>query len=150
MTTDLISTIKSDMKEAMKAKEATRLGAIRMLLSEIKKVEIDQRKTLTDTDILTIINKMIKQRKDSEQQFIDANRPELADKEHAEIIALTTYLPEPLSEQEVLHIISSAIAESDAKSMQDMGKVIAKVKPELVGRADMSQVSGWIREKLQG
>ena len=150
MTTDLKTTIQEDMKSAMRAKQTLRLGTIRMLKAAIKKEEIDRQVTLSDSDIELIIIKMIKQRKDSEQQFLAANRQELAEKEQSEIQVLQEYLPEPLSPDEVNSIISEAIKATGATSMQDMGKVIGKIRPDLQGKADMSQVSQLVKEKLQG
>ena len=150
MTTNLKTTIQEDMKSAMRAKQTLRLGTIRMLKAAIKKEEIDRQVTLSDSDIELIIIKMIKQRKDSEQQFLAANRQELAEKEQSEIQVLQEYLPEPLSPEEVNSIISEAIKATGATSMQDMGKVIGKIRPDLQGKADMSQVSQLVKEKLQG
>lgn len=142
--------IQSDMKTAMKAKDSERLGTIRMLLAAIKQREIDDQTTLTDTDILPIVNKMVKQRKESAKQFHEANRPELAEKEEREIEFLSVYLPTQLSEPEVAAIIASAIEEIGASSMKDMGAVMNAARPKLQGRADMSAASALVKSKLAG
>ena len=129
--------ITEDMKTAMRAKDTARLGAIRLLLAAMKQREVDERIELTDTDVVTIIEKMIKQRRDSITQFEAAQRQELADAEKFEISVLQTYMPQPMSEAEVSAAVTAAIASSSAKSPQEMGKVIALLKPQLAGRADM-------------
>ena len=121
--------ITEDMKTAMRAKDAARLGAIRLLLSAMKQREVDERIELSDTDVVTIIEKMIKQRRDSISQFEAASRQELADIEKFEIAVLQTYMPQPMTEAEVAAAVASAIASSGAKSAQEMGKVIAILKP---------------------
>jgi uncharacterized protein YqeY len=136
------------MKSAMRAKETARLGAIRLLLAAMKQREVDERIELTDTDIIAIIEKMNKQRRDSISQYEAAGRLELADVEKFEMSVLQNYLPQPLSEAEVIAEIVAAIAEVGAVSPQDMGKVMAIVKPKLVGRADMGKVSGLIKARL--
>jgi uncharacterized protein YqeY len=140
--------ITDDMKSAMRAKETARLGAIRLLLAAMKQREVDERIELTDTDIIAIIEKMNKQRRDSISQYEAAGRLELADVEKFEMSVLQNYLPQPLSEAEVIAEIVAAIAEVGAVSPQDMGKVMAIVKPKLVGRADMGKVSGLIKARL--
>ena len=140
--------ITDDMKSAMRAKETARLGAIRLLLAAMKQREVDERIELTDTDIIAIIEKMNKQRRDSISQYEAAGRLELADVEKFEMSVLQNYLPQPLSEAEVIAEIVAAIAEVGAVSPQDMGKVMAIVKPKFVGRADMSKVSGLIKARL--
>ncbi len=140
--------ITDDMKSAMRAKETARLGAIRLLLAAMKQREVDERIELTDTDIITIIEKMNKQRRDSINQYEAAGRQELADVEKFEMSVLQNYLPQPLTEAEVLAEIDAAIAATGAVSAQDMGKVMAMVKPKFVGRADMSKVSGLIKARL--
>ena len=136
------------MKTAMKAKETLRLGTIRMLMAAIKQREIDEQITLEDADILKTINKMIKQRRDSIEQFQKANRPELAEKEQAEIEVLTTYLPTQLTDEEVQNIIQKTISESNATSMRDMGGVMSTLKTQLEGRTNMAQVSKWVKDIL--
>jgi len=145
---DLLLKIKSDMKDAMRNKEKTRLAAIRMTLAAVKQIEVDQRIEITDAHVLTILDKMIKQRRDSISQFESANRQELADIEKAEIETLQTYMPKPLTDEEISELIDDAMAESGAESMRDMGKVMGILKPKLQGRADMGAVSGKIKAKL--
>ena len=140
--------ITEDMKTAMRAKDAARLGAIRLLLSAMKQREVDERIELSDTDVVTIIEKMIKQRRDSISQFEAASRQELADVEKFEIAVLQTYMPQPMTEAEVAAAVTSAIASIGAKSAQEMGKVIAILKPQLAGRADMGKVSALVKARL--
>ncbi|MBT4837887.1 MAG: GatB/YqeY domain-containing protein [Methylococcales bacterium] len=136
------------MKIAMKAKQKDRLTTIRMALAAIKQREVDERISLTDDDVIAIVNKMIKQRRDSIQQFEKAGRDELAQKEREEITVLEEYLPEALSEEEIGQIIDSAITEVSASSMKDMGKVMGIIRPKMMGKADMSVVSKVVKEKL--
>jgi len=145
---ELKSQIQQDMKNAMKAKDSLRLGTIRMLMAAIKQREIDEKITLDDTDILNVINKMIKQRRDAHAQFTQADRQDLADKEAAEIDVLQTYLPKQLSEAEVIDAVKAAISESGASSIKDMGKVMGILKPKLTGQADMGAVSKHVKEQL--
>jgi uncharacterized protein YqeY len=140
--------ITEDMKTAMRAKDAARLGAIRLLLSAMKQREVDERIELTDTDIVAIIDKMLKQRRDSISQFEKGGRTDLADKEKFEVTVLTAYMPQAMSEAEVDAAVAKAIADSGAKSPADMGKVMALLKPALAGRTDMSKVSGLVKGKL--
>ena len=142
--------VTEDMKTAMKARETEKLGAIRLLLSAVKQREVDERITLDDAGVIAVIEKMIKQRKDSISQFEKAARQDLADKEKFEIGVLEAYMPKQLSAAEVDAIIAEALAESGAKSPADMGKVMAIVKPKLAGRADMGKVSGLVKGKLTG
>ena len=132
--------ITEDMKTAMRTKDVNRLGTIRMLLAGIKQREVDERIALTDSDVLAIVDKQIKQRKDSITAFDGAGRNELADKERAEIVVLTTYLPVQLTAAEVDAQIISAVAQSGAKSGADMGKVMALLKPALAGKTDRKSV----------
>ena len=136
------------MKDAMRNKEKVRLTAIRMLLAAIKQIEVDQRIEVQDTDILAILDKMIKQRRDSISQYEAAGRQELADIEKEEITALQDYMPQALSDEEISDLIDAALVESGAESMRDMGKVMAILKPQMQGRADMGAVSGKIKAKL--
>ena len=136
------------MKSAMRAKEAIRLGTIRMLMAAIKQREIDEQITLDDSDIFKTINKMIKQRRDSVEQFQKAERQELVEQEVAEIDVLIGYLPAQLSDNEVQATISAVIQETQATSMRDMGAVMAQLKSQLEGQADMGKVSKWVKEKL--
>ncbi|ELV8728491.1 GatB/YqeY domain-containing protein [Vibrio fluvialis] len=144
----LIDTLKDEQKLAMKAKDKARLGTIRLALSAIKQREVDEQITLSDDDILAVLTKMVKQRRDSVTQFEAANRQDLADAEKVEITVLEEFMPQPLSEEEVVALIDSAIAESEPAGMQDMGKVMALLKPQIQGRADMGKVSGLVRAKL--
>lgn len=145
---DLLAEIKGDMKEAMRNKEKVRLTAIRMLLAAIKQIEVDQRIEVQEADILVILDKMIKQRRDSIAQFEAADRQELADNEKLEIEALQKYMPQALNDDEISTLIDAAMRETGAESMRDMGKVMAILKPQLQGRADMGAVSGKIKAKL--
>ncbi len=144
----LIDNLREEQKLAMKAKDKARLGTIRLALSAIKQREVDEQITLSDDDILAVLTKMVKQRRDSVTQFEAANRQDLADAEKAEITVLEEFMPQPLSEEEVVALIDSAIAESEPAGMQDMGKVMALLKPQIQGRADMGKVSGLVRAKL--
>ncbi|MDV7104554.1 GatB/YqeY domain-containing protein [Vibrio sp. TH_r3] len=144
----LIDQLKEEQKVSMKAKDKLRLGTIRLALSAIKQREVDERITLTDDDIVAILTKMVKQRRDSVSQFETANRQDLADAEKAEITVLEEFMPQPLSEQEVAALIESAISGSGAAGMQDMGKVMGVLKPQIQGRADMGKVSSLVRSKL--
>ncbi len=142
--------ITEDMKTAMRAKDAPRLSAIRLLLAAVKQREVDERIELTDTDVLTIIEKMIKQRRDSIEQFEKGARQDLADKEQFEITVLQGYMPAAMSAAEVDAAVTDAISSSGAKLMADMGKVMALLKPRLAGRADMGKVSALVKTKLAG
>jgi hypothetical protein len=142
--------VHDDMKAAMKAREAERLGALRLLLAAMKQREVDERITLDDAGVVSVIEKMIKQRKDSIAQFEKAARQDLADKEKFEISVLEAYLPQQLSQAEIEAVVAEAIAASGAKGPQDMGKVMGIVKPKLAGRADMGRVSGLVKGRLAG
>jgi uncharacterized protein YqeY len=139
-----------DMKTAMRAKDKPRLGVIRLALAAIKQREVDERIELNDTDVLAVIDKMVKQRRDSAQQFTDADRPELADQENYEIGVLQDYLPAALDEAELDALINKAIADTGAGSMKEMGKVMGILKPQVQGRADMGAVSQRIKALLGG
>jgi len=139
-----------DMKTAMRAKDKQRLGVVRLALAAIKQREVDERIELDDTDVLAVIDKMVKQRRDSAQQYTDANRPELADQENYEIGVLQDYLPAALDEAELDALIAKAIADSGASSMKEMGKVMGIIKPQVQGRADMGAVSQKIKQQLSG
>lgn len=145
---NLAQQIKEDMKTAMRAKDSVRLGAIRLLLAAIKQREVDERIELSDADVIAVINKMIKQRRDSIIQFEAAARQELADIEKFEISVLQTYMPQPMTEAEVEVAVNDAIASSGVQSAQEMGKVIALLKTKLAGRADMSKVSALVKVRL--
>lgn len=136
------------MKSAMKAKDKERLGVIRLMLAECKRVEVDERIELSDERVLAILDKMVKQRRDSATQYQDAGRDELAAQENFEISVIQDFLPAPLSEAELVAIIDSAIKDSGAASPQDMGKVMALVKPQIQGRADMGAASQLVKQKL--
>ena len=140
--------ITDDMKAAMRAGDKDRLGVIRMAMAAIKQREVDERIELSDADTLAVIEKMVKQRRESITQYEKGNRPELAAIEAAEIGILTDYLPEPLSAAEIDAIIDKAIADTGASSMRDMGKVMAAVKDAAQGRADMAAVSATIKGRL--
>ena len=142
--------ITEDMKNAMRAKEAARLQTIRLIIAEIKRKEVDDRIELDDTQTLAIVEKMIKQRKDSISQFEAGNRQDLADIEKAELAILAAYMPAGLSDEEVAAEVAAAVAASGAAGPQDMGKVMAIVKPKLAGRADMTVVSGLVKKALSG
>jgi uncharacterized protein len=140
--------ITEDMKTAMRARDAERLGAIRLLLAAIKQREVDERIELSDADVVAVIEKMLKQRRDSISQFEAAKRTDLADKEKFEVSLLQTYMPVALSEAEVMAIVVAAIAETSAAGVRDMGKVMAVVRPRVTGKADMGKVSTLIKAKL--
>jgi len=140
--------ITEDMKAAMRAKEAARLSAIRLLLAAMKQREVDERIELSDADILAIIEKMLKQRRDSVLQYEAGNRQDLADAEKFEISVLSGYMPQQLSDGELAAEVASAIASANAKGMQDMGKVMALLKPKLAGRADMGKASAMVKARL--
>ncbi len=140
--------ITQEMKNAMRAKNKLKLGAIRLILSGIKQIEVDERIELDDVRILVVLDKMVKQRRDSVTQYVDANRQELADIEPAEIVIIQEFLPEALSDSEVATMVSDAIAESGAQSMKDMGAIMAIIKPKIQGRADVGAVSTIIKAKL--
>jgi len=149
MTTAILKPrITEDMKNAMRAKETARLGAIRLLLAAIKQKEVDERIELGDAAIVAIIDKMIKQRKDSIAQYQSAGRRDLVDAEQFEITVIAAYMPQALAAAEVEAIIAAALAESGAKSMQDMSKVMALARPKLAGRADMAEVSRLVKNAL--
>lgn len=136
------------MKSAMREKDKPRLGVIRLVMAAIKQREVDERIDLDDTQILAVMDKMIKQRRDSEQQFKDAGRQELADQESYEITVLHEFMPAGLNDEEIANIISEAMESTGASSMQDMGKVMAIVKPQIQGRADMGAVSQQVKSSL--
>jgi uncharacterized protein YqeY len=144
----LIDQLKDAQKDAMRAKEKLRLTTIRMVMAAIKQREVDERIELGDEDVIAILTKMVKQRKDSKAQYEEANRPELAQAEAAEIEVIEAFLPQPLTEEEVTSLIANAISATGAAGMQDMGKVMAELKPQLTGRADMGKVSGLVRAQL--
>ncbi|OGT25257.1 MAG: glutamyl-tRNA amidotransferase [Gammaproteobacteria bacterium RIFCSPLOWO2_02_FULL_42_14] len=148
MVDTLKSRIQEDMKSAMRAKEVLRLGTIRLLMAAVKQREIDEQITLQDADILNVINKMIKQRRESIEQFQKASRTELADKEQQEITVLTTYLPEQMTDAQIEALVSEAIKTTKATTIKDMGAIMGIIKPKAQGRADMAKVSTLIKKQL--
>jgi len=140
--------LNEDIKAAMKAREADKLAALRLMLAAVKQREVDERITLDDAGVVAIVEKMIKQRKDSIAQYEKAARQDLADKEKYEISVIEAYLPRQLSQSEVEAVIAEAIASTGAKSPADMGKVMGVVKPKLAGKADMGRVSAMVKSKL--
>ncbi|KAA3649676.1 MAG: GatB/YqeY domain-containing protein [Proteobacteria bacterium] len=140
--------ITEDMKNAMRAKDKPLLGTIRLLTAEIKQVEVDTRSELNDADIIKIIGKMIKQRKDAAEQYDQANRPELAAIERSESEVLKQYLPQQLSTDEIQSLVEKTITQFDAKGMQDMGRVMGQLQSQIAGRADMGEVSAIVKSRL--
>lgn len=145
----LIDQLKDHMKQAMIAKEKARLSTIRMALAAIKQIEVDTRESLTDEQVIAVLTKMVKQRRDSISQFEAAGRNELADVEAAEIQVIEAFLPTPLTEAEVAALIDATIVEVGASAMADMGKVMGALKSKVQGRADMGAIGAMIRAKLQ-
>lgn len=145
---DIKAQITEQMKDAMRARDKARLGTIRLMLADIKRIEVDERIELDDARVLAVLDKMVKQRKDSIAQYQAAERPDLADKEQQEMEVIKTFLPQPLSDVEVDQIVDAAIASTGASGMQAMGQVMAVIKPQLQGRADMSIVSKRVKAKL--
>ncbi len=142
--------ITSDMKESMKSGDKDRLGVIRLILAALKQKEVDERIVLDDAQVLAILEKMLKQRRESVAQFTQGNRPDLVAKEEAEIKVIQGYMPAQLSEAELDALIAEAVAQSGAASVKDMGKVMGLVKPKVAGKADMGAVSAKIKAKLGG
>ncbi len=140
--------IKDDMKTAMKAKEKERLNVIRMILAAIKQIEVDERIELDNERIIRVLDKMLKQRRESIKQFNEAGRIDLSDIEEAEVLVIQGYLPKPLTEAEINEMVENAVSDSAAKSIKDMGKVMGLLKPQMLGRADMSVVSKIIKTRL--
>lgn len=140
--------ITEDMKTAMRARDSARLGAIRLLQAAIKQREVDERIELDDTQVIEVIEKMLKQRRDSIEAYEKANRQDLVDIEKFEVSVLQTYLPQALTDDEVKVILEKVITETAASGMKDMGKVMAAIKPLVVGRADMGKISGLIKARL--
>lgn len=136
------------MKAAMKARDKQRLGTIRLIQAEFKRIEVDERIEVDDARALAVLDKMVKQRRDSAQQFTDAGRTELADVENAEIAVLQEFLPAQLTEDEIIAMIDEAIAASGATGMQAMGPVMGQLKPKLAGKADIGKVSGLVKSRL--
>ncbi len=140
--------ISNDLKEAMRAGDARKRDAIRLLTAALKQKEVDERKALADADVVAIIDKMIKQRRDSIAQFEKGGRQDLADTEKFEVTVLQAYMPQALSDADIADIVAASITDSGAKGPADMGKVMALLKPKLAGRADMSKVSGLVKARL--
>lgn len=140
--------INEDMKAAMRAKEKERLATIRLILAAIKQREVDERIELDDTQVLAVLDKMVKQRRDSIEQYVNAGREELADKERFELDIIQSYMPAALSEAELDALIKEVVVAVGASSMQDMGKVMAELKPKIQGRADMGQVSQKVKAAI--
>lgn len=148
MASELKERILEAVKDAMRAKDKPRLGVLRLITAEIKRIEVDERIELDDARVLVVLDKMVKQRKDSARQYADANRQDLADKEQFEIGVIQEFLPEPLSEAELQTIIAEAAASCGAAGMTDMGKIMAIIKPKVQGRADMGAVSRLVKAQL--
>jgi len=144
----LTATIKAEMKAAMKARDKERLSAIRLVQAEFKRIEVDERIEVDDARALAVLDKMVKQRRDSAQQYTDAGRDELAAVENAEIAVLQEFLPAQLSDEELIAMVDAAIAASGATGMQAMGPVMGQLKPQLAGRADIGAVSKLVKERL--
>lgn len=142
--------LQDDMKSAMRARDKERLAVIRMTLAAIKQREIDESRTLDESELLAVVEKMVKQRRDAETQYRDNDRPELADAEAAEIAVLEHYLPAQLSDAELDTIIDGVISDTGATSMKDMGQVMGQLKPRVQGQADMAVVSQRLKARLQG
>ncbi|QWF70447.1 GatB/YqeY domain-containing protein [Methylomonas paludis] len=140
--------IKDEMKAAMKSGEKSRLGVIRLILAAIKQVEVDERIELDDARVITVLDKMLKQRRESIKQYRDANRVDLAEIEEFEIVVIQGFLPQPLSEVEIDALIAAAVAETGATSIKDMGNVMSLLRPQMLGRADMAFVSARIKASL--
>ena len=147
-STSLVEQVKAAMKVAMKAREKETLATIRLIQAEFKRVEVDERTEIDNTRALAILDKMVKQRRDSASQYRDADRPELADREDSEIAIIQTFLPAQLTDDEIEILIDEALAGIDAEGMAAMGLLMGKLKPQLQGRADMGQVSQRVKAKL--
>ncbi len=140
--------IQQDMKDAMRARDKPRLATIRLILAAIKQREVDERIELDDTQVITVLDRMVRQRRESIAQFEQAGRDDLVAQENSEIEIITAYLPAPLSESEINRLVDAAMASTGAASIRDMGKVMAELKPKLAGRADMGAVSALIKSRL--
>lgn len=148
MASDIQKAISDAVKDAMRAKDKPRLGVLRLVMAEFKRIEVDERIELDDARVLAVLDKMVKQRKDSAQQYAENGRQELADTELYEIEVIKTYLPEPLSEEELKQLIAKEAEALGAQSMADMGKLMAAIKTQAQGRADMGQVSKLVKAQL--
>ncbi|WP_294949098.1 GatB/YqeY domain-containing protein [Sulfurivirga sp.] len=147
---DLKKRLTEEMKAAMKAGDKARLGVVRSMLAAIKQVEVDSQKQLSDEEIIAVLDKQVKQRRDSIQQYAEAGREDLAEQERYEMSVIQEFLPQPLSDEEIAALIDEAIEETGAAGMQDMGKVMGVLKPKMQGRADMGEVSKQVRARLAG
>lgn len=145
---ELQTRINETLKTAMRARDKARVAVLRLVTSEFKRIEVDERIELDDARVLAVLDKMVKQRRDSEKQYLDANREELAAQERFEIDTIQEFLPQPLSDAELDQLVTDAIAQSEAQSMRDMGKAMALLKPQVQGRADMGDVSKRLKAKL--
>lgn len=148
MSESLLERVSDQVKVAMKARDKERLAALRLMMAEFKRVEVDERIELDDTRILAILDKMTKQRKDSRQQYKDAGRTDLEEKEAFEIAIIAEFMPAQLSEAEIADLVAAVINDTGASSMQDMGRVMGILKPQIQGKADMGQVSAMVKSKL--
>ncbi|GAB3282246.1 GatB/YqeY domain-containing protein [Parahaliea aestuarii] len=144
----LVEQVKAAMKAAMKARDKERLGTIRLIQAEFKRIEVDERVDVDDARALAVLDKMVKQRRDSASQYHDAGRTDLAEQEEREIAVLQEFLPAQLSETEIIELVDAAIAASGASGMQAMGAVMGQVKPQVQGRADMGEVSKIVKARL--
>ena len=150
MASELKQRILDDVKASMRAKDKQRLEALRLVTAAIKQLEVDSREELDDTGVLAVLEKMLKQRRDSLEQYSDAGRQDLADQESYEIRVIEAYMPEAIPEAELAALVDTAIAEAGATTMRDMGKVMGLLNPRVQGRADMGAVSGAVKQKLAG
>ena len=148
MSSPIKSQIETAVKEAMKARDKQRLGVLRLMMAEFKRVEVDERVELDDTRVLAILDKMTKQRKDSLEQYQNAGRDDLAEQEQFELTVIDEYTPEALSDAEIEALVKEAVAETGATSMRDMGALMANLRPKLQGRADMGAVSQLVKQQL--
>ena len=148
MSDTILERVADQVKAAMKARSKERLAALRLMMAEFKRVEVDERVELDDTRVLVILDKMTKQRRDSQAQYRAAGRADLEARETLELLIIAEFMPEQLSMDEIEELVSAAIAESGAASMQDMGRVMALLKPRVQGKADMAQVSGLVKSQL--
>lgn len=145
---ELQTRINDALKTAMRAREKARVAVLRLVTAEFKRIEVDERIELDDARVLAVLDKMVKQRRDSEQQYRDAGRAELADQERLEIDVIQEFLPQPLSDAELDQLVADAIAQTGAEGMKDMGKVMGTLKPQVQGRADMADVSKRLKARL--
>ncbi|WP_027330303.1 GatB/YqeY domain-containing protein [Marinimicrobium agarilyticum] len=145
---ELQTRINDALKTAMRAREKARVAVLRLVTAEFKRIEVDERIELDDARVLAVLDKMVKQRRDSEKQYLDAGRQELADQERFEIDTIQEFLPQPLSDAELDQLVADAISQSGAESMKDMGKVMGILKPQVQGRADMADVSKRLKARL--